>query len=61
MVGGLEHQVDEHIKDRMLSQLSIDNKRMREDLTTTKQKNFQLEADIDYLRTSVEKNLAIFN
>ena len=61
MAGGLESQVDDHIKDRMLSQLSIDNKRLREELTTNKGKIFQLEADLDYLRTTIEKNIPIFN
>ena len=59
--GGLEAQVDDHIRDRMMSQLSIDNKRLREDLTTQKSKVFQLEADLDYLRTTIEKNIPIFN
>ena len=61
MAGGLENQMDDHVKGRMLSQLSIENKRMREELTVSKGKVFQLEADLDYLRTTVEKNIPIFN
>ena len=61
MAGGLESKVDDHVKDRMLSQLSIENKRMREELTASKGKVFQLEADLDYLRTTIEKNIPIFN
>ena len=59
--GGVESQVDMHIKDRMLAQLSVDNKRLREELTASKGKVFQLEADLDYLRTTIEKNIPIFN
>ena len=53
--------MDVHIKDRMLAQLSLDNKRLREELTSSKGKVFQLEADLDYLRTTIEKNIPIFN
>ena len=45
----------------MLAQLSLDNKRLREELTSSKGKVFQLEADLDYLRTTIEKNIPIFN
>lgn len=53
--------VDGQIKDRMLAQLTLDNKNMREELTNSKGKVFQLESDLDYLRTTIEKNLPFFN
>ena len=53
--------VDGQIKERMLSQLSMENKNLREEITSTKAKVFQLEADLDYLRTTIEKNLPFFN
>lgn len=34
---------------------------MREELTNSKGKVFQLESDLDYLRTTIEKNLPFFN
>jgi len=45
----------------MVVQLNIDNKQLREDITQSKSKVFQLEADLDYLRTTIEKNLPFFN
>jgi len=59
-MGGID-SVDGQIKDRMLAQLTLDNKNMREELTNSKGKVFQLESDLDYLRTTIEKNLPFFN
>lgn len=53
--------VDAQIKDRMMAQLSVENKKLREDLAQSKGKVFQYEADLDYLRETIEKNLPFFN
>jgi len=53
--------VDGQIKERVLTQLTLENKTLREDLTQAKGKVFQLESDLDYLRTTIEKNLPFFN
>ena len=53
--------VDGEIKERMLSQLTMENKTLREEITASKAKVFQLESDLDYLRTTIEKNLPFFN
>lgn len=53
--------VNDEIKDRILSQLTMDNKNLRQELGAASSKVFQLEADLDYLRTTVEKNLPFFN
>ena len=60
-VAPLVDTVDGQIRDRMLTQLTLDNKNMREELTQSKSKVFQLESDLDYLRTTIEKNLPFFN
>ena len=39
----------------------MENKKMREELASAKGKIFQLESDLDYLRTTIEKNLPFFN
>ena len=39
----------------------MENKNLREELTSSKAKVFQLESDLDYLRTTIEKNLPFFN
>ena len=53
--------VDGEIKERMLAQLGLENKNLREEITNSKGKVFQLESDLDYLRTTIEKNLPFFN
>ena len=45
----------------MLAQVTMENKKLREELASAKGKNFQLESDLDYLRTTIEKNLPFFN
>ena len=45
----------------MLAQLTIENKTFREEVAQSKTKIFQLESDLDYLRTTIEKNLPFFN
>ena len=45
----------------MLAQLTIENKTFREEVAQSKTKVFQLESDLDYLRTTIEKNLPFFN
>lgn len=45
----------------MLAQLTMENKNLREEITSSKAKVFQLESDLDYLRTTIEKNLPFFN
>ena len=39
----------------------MENKKLREELASAKGKIFQLESDLDYLRTTIEKNLPFFN
>lgn len=39
----------------------MDNKNLRAEVTEAKGKIFQLESDLDYLRTTIEKNLPFFN
>jgi len=58
---GLPSNMEQGFKDRMITEMSIENKRMREELTKSKAKVFQLEADLDYLRSTVEENLPFFN
>ena len=55
------NSVDGEIKERMLAQLTIENKNFREEIAQSKTKIFQLESDLDYLRTTIEKNLPFFN
>lgn len=57
----LVNSVDGEIKERMLAQLTIENKTFREEVAQSKTKVFQLESDLDYLRTTIEKNLPFFN
>jgi hypothetical protein len=45
----------------MLFQLTVENKRYREENAQQKGKIFQLEADMDFLRTTIEQNLPYFN
>ena len=55
------NSVDGEIKERMLAQVTIENKNFREEIAQSKTKIFQLESDLDYLRTTIEKNLPFFN
>ena len=45
----------------MIFEIKHENKNIREELAQSKAKVFQLEADLDYLRTTIEKNLPFFN
>lgn len=49
------------MKERLISELTSDNKRYRAEIATNKAKIFQLEADIDFLRATIEQNLPFFN
>ena len=39
----------------------MENRKLREEVTQSKSKVFQLEADLDFLRTTIEKNPPFFN
>jgi hypothetical protein len=56
-----DQSIDIQLKDRMLFQLTVENKRYREENAQQKGKIFQLEADMDFLRTTIEQNLPYFN
>ena len=49
------------MKDRLVSELASENKRYRVEIADNKTKIFQLEADIDFLRSPIEQNLPFFN
>lgn len=53
--------MDLQIKERVLAQLTMENKDLREQVAEAKGKIFQLESDLDYLRTTIEKSLPFFN
>jgi hypothetical protein len=45
----------------MLTSLIIANKRLKEDLRTQQQMNFQLQSDLDALRSTIQDHLPFFN
>ena len=53
--------LDNQIRERLFSDVSIENKRLREQVGSQSSKVFQLEADLDFLRNTIETNLPFFN
>lgn len=49
------------MKESFFKKLTIENRNLREEVASNKGKIFQLESDLDYLRTTIEKNLPFFN
>ena len=39
----------------------MENKKLRDEVGNAKGRIFQLESDLDFLRTTIEKNLPFFN
>ena len=39
----------------------MENKKLRDEVDNAKGRIFQLESDLDFLRTTIEKNLPFFN
>eukprot|EP00347_Sterkiella_histriomuscorum_P018308 403346003 len=48
-------------KDRLISQLTIENRRVRDELAQSHFQKFQLEQDLDYLQQTVENHLPFFH
>jgi len=49
------------LKDRIIFKLTLENKQQRELIAEQKTQLFQLEADMDFLRSTIEQNLPFFN